>query len=80
MLIDFVQDVFIDGEVNLISIKPSDTQLLVDAIDTHKFDFDDAYQYVATKQNALALISFDSDFDKITNFKKTPAEMLHEIS
>ena len=80
VLIDFVQDVFIDGEVNLISIKPSDTQFLVDAIDTHRFDFDDAYQYIAAKQNALSLISFDSDFDRIANFKKTPAEILREIS
>jgi predicted nucleic acid-binding protein len=80
VLIDFVQDVFIDGDVNLISIKPSDSQLLVDAIDTHKFDFDDAYQYVAAKQNALSLISFDIDFDRIPNFKKTPGEILNQIS
>lgn len=79
VLTDFVQDVFVEGEVNLISVKPSDTQLLVDAIDTHRFDFDDAYQYVAAKQNALTLISFDKDFDRIANFKKTPSEILSEL-
>lgn len=72
VLIDFVQDVFIDGEVGLISIKPSDTQLVIDAIDTHRFDFDDAYQYVAVKQNALTLVSFDSDFDRLPNLRKNP--------
>jgi predicted nucleic acid-binding protein len=70
VLIDFVQDVFIDGDVNLISIKPNDSQLLVDAIDKHKFDFDDAYQYVAVKQNALTLVSFDSDFDRLPSLRK----------
>jgi len=44
VLLDFVQDVFVDGDVNLVSIKPSDARLLVDVIDAHKFDFDDAYQ------------------------------------
>src|SRR6266403_498316 len=53
VLLDFVQDVFVDGEVNLVSIKPTDIQLLVDAVDTHKFDFDDAYQYVAAKQKRI---------------------------
>jgi uncharacterized protein len=80
VLIDFVQDVFVDGEVSLISIKPGDTQLLVDAIHAHRFDFDDAYQYVAVKQNGLALVSFDSDFDRIPNLKKTPGEVVQEIS
>lgn len=79
VLIDFVQDVFVEGEVNLISVNPGDTHLLVDAIDTHKFDFDDAYQYVAAKQNALTLISLDTDFDRIANFRKTPSEILSEL-
>jgi predicted nucleic acid-binding protein len=79
VLTDFVQDVFVDGDVNLISVKPSDTQLLVDAIKTYEFDFDDAYQYVAAKQNELTLISFDTDFDRIANFKKAPGEILSEL-
>lgn len=78
VLLDFVQDVFVDGAVNLISIKPSDTRALVDAIDKYKLDFDDAYQYVATEENGLTLVSFDSDFDRTDNGKKTPAEILRE--
>ena len=53
VLLDFVQDVFVDGDVNLVSIKRSDARLLVDVIDAHKFDFDDAYQYIAVKQNRI---------------------------
>ena len=62
--------------VNLVSIKPSDTPALVETIDKFKLDFDDAYQYIAAEQNELAIISFDTDFDKTVKGRKTPAEIL----
>ena len=76
VLLDFIQDVFVDGAVNLVSIKPSDTLFHVDAIDKYKLDFDDAYQYLAAEQNGLILVSFDADFDRTQKGKKTPAELL----
>jgi predicted nucleic acid-binding protein len=78
VLLDFVQDVFIDGAVNLVSINPIDTHALVNAIDKYTLDFDDAYQYVAAKRNELTLISFDSDFDKTDQGRKTPSDILRE--
>lgn len=78
VLLDFVEDVFVDAAVSLVSIKPDDTQVVVDAIDKYKLDFDDAYQYLAAEQNNLTLISFDSDFDRTEKGKKTPAEILNE--
>lgn len=74
-LLDFVQDVFVDGAVTLVSLKPEETQDLVDAIDRYHLDFDDAYQYVAAEKNGLILISFDTDLDKTPNGRKTPAEI-----
>ncbi len=76
ILLDFVRDVFVDGAVSLISIKPEETQSLVDAMDKYNFDFDDAYQYVAAEQNNLAIVSFDNDLDRTLKGKKTPAEIL----
>lgn len=76
ILLDFVQDVFVNGAVSLTSIKPEATQSLVDAMDKYNLDFDDAYQYVAAEQNNLAIVSFDSDFDRTVKGKKTPAEIL----
>ena len=70
VLVDFVKDVFVDGGVSLVSIKPNDTQDLVNAILAHKLDFDDAYQYLAAKQNDLVLVSFDADFDEQTTAGK----------
>ena len=75
VLLDFVQDVFVDGAVNVVSIKPGDTPALVETIDKYKLDFDDAYQYVAAEQNGLTLVSFDNDFDRTDKGKKTPAEI-----
>ena len=79
-LLDFVQDVFVDGGVNLVSIKPHDTQDLVNVINAHNFDFDDAYQYLAAKQNDLILVSFDTDFDRIENARRAPGEILSEAT
>ena len=75
VLLDFVQDVFVEGAVNVVSIKPSDTHALLEAIDAYKLDFDDSYQYVAAEQNGLTLVSFDNDFDRTNKGKKTPAEI-----
>ena len=74
-LLDFVQDVFVDGAVTLLSLKPEETEELVDAIDRYHLDFDDAYEYVAAEKNGLILVSFDGDLDKTPTGRKTPAEL-----
>lgn len=69
-LLDFVQDVFLDGAVTLVSLKPKETQSLVDAIDNYNLDFDDAYQYIAAEQNDLTIASFDRDLDGTREVKR----------
>ena len=59
VLLDFVQDVFVNGSVALISLRPAMTQNIVDVIVKYKLDFDDAYQYVAAELNGLLIVSFD---------------------
>ena len=76
VLLDFVQDVFLDGTVTLVSLKPEDTPNLVDATDKYNLDFDDAYQYVAAEKNDLRIVSFDSDLDKTPIGRKSPAEVV----
>ena len=75
-LLRFVQDVFIDGAVALIHLEPGDTERLVRVTEQFDLDFDDAYQYVATEKYNLALVSFDSDFDRTERGRKTPTEAL----
>ena len=75
-LLHFVQDVFLDGEVSLVSLEPFDMQRLVEVIDAFNLDFDDAYQYVAAEKYAAVLVSFDNDFNRTPGRKMTPAEIL----
>lgn len=74
----FVQDIFIDGDVNYIHLKPEDTRYLIDIMKQFKLDFDDAYQYFAAKKYSLNLVSFDTDFDRTELGRKTPAEIIEK--
>ncbi|MBI1746118.1 MAG: type II toxin-antitoxin system VapC family toxin [Acidobacteria bacterium] len=76
----FVQDVFIDGAVVLVRLDPEDTQRLLEVINQYKLDFDDAYQYVASEKYHLTLISFDRDYDRTERQKKTPSEILKDLT
>jgi predicted nucleic acid-binding protein len=76
VLLDFVQDVFINGAVAIIGVKPKEMQGLVEIMDRFNLDFDDAYQYVSAEQNNLVVVSFDSDLSNTTRGRKTPAEIL----
>lgn len=75
-LLKFVEDVFVDGAVTLVSIPPEETQSLLDAMSRFNLDFDDAYQYLAAEKQGLVIVSFDSDFNRTARGKKAPAEIL----
>lgn len=79
-LLDFAHDIFIVGAVGLLSVKPEETHRLIAAMDEFNLDFDDAYQYVLAEKNALVLVSFDGDFNRTAQGKKSPAEALSDIS
>ncbi len=78
-LLDFVQDVFVDGAVTLAAIPPEETHSVITVKDKYNLDFDDAYQCVAAEKHDLVIVSFDRDFDRTARGKKTPAEILAVI-
>ena len=78
VLLQFVDDVFIEGGVTLASVQPEEMHHLVGAMDQFGLDFDDAYQYVAAEQADAAIISFDSDLDRTDRKRQTPEEILRE--
>ncbi|RPI37410.1 MAG: PIN domain-containing protein [Methanoregulaceae archaeon] len=41
-----------------------------------RLDFDDAYQYVVAEKFDLALVSFDTDFDRTDRKRLIPADIL----
>jgi len=72
----FIQDVFENGEVGLVSLTPADMTHIVAMINRFRLDFDDAYQYVAAEKYEMVLVSFDSDFDQTLRGRSTPDEIV----
>ncbi len=79
ILLRFVQDVFVDGGVDLVRLGPEDTQQLLGVMERFNLDFDDAYQYFAAEKYGLILVSLDTDFDGTERGRKTPIEALDKI-
>jgi len=75
----FVQDVFIDHGVGLISLEPTQMHRVMDVMTQFALDFDDAYQYVAAEMVNAPIVSFDRDFDRTSQGKMTPAEVLSSL-
>ena len=76
VLLNFVQDSFLEGAVSLVHLSPEDTETIVNAMQQFHLDFDDAYQYVAAAKHNLVLVSFDTDFDRTDKGRKTPQAAL----
>ncbi len=79
-LVDFIDDVIVDGEIELLTCSPDKIAQVVDVMERFGLDFDDGYQYLIAQQNNLVIVSLDSDFDKTTLGRKTPSEILAELS
>lgn len=49
-------------------------------INSYGLDFDDAYQYVAAEREQATIVSFDKDFDKPTQGRQTPGQIIKQKS
>ena len=76
VFMEMVQDLFINGEVQQIRLRPEDMDALVKASNEFSLDFDDAYQYVASEKYNLTIVSLDADFDRTPNGRKKPDELI----
>ena len=72
----FVDDLFVQGGIELVAVQPEDMHHGVDVMDRFGLDFDDGYQYVAAEQLDAVVVSFDGDFDRTDRGRRTPAEIL----
>jgi predicted nucleic acid-binding protein len=79
LLTDFINDVVILGEIQVLAIPPDLILLVLEAIGKFDLDFDDGYQYVIAQQNELTIVTFDRDFDKTDLGRRTPAEILAQV-
>jgi len=74
-LLDFIHDTFVEGYVSLLPVKPEDIASVINVMQQFNLDFDDAYQYVASEQYGLTMVSFDADFDRTPKGRKTPGKV-----
>jgi len=74
--LQFVDDVFTNGGVTLLSVQPQHLRHVLQAMRRFGLDFDDAYQYVAAELTDAQVISFDEHFDRTDRKPQTPREAL----
>lgn len=78
LFISFLDDMVINGGINIVSLLPDELKELEKLAQDFKLDFEDSYQYLAAKKYNLQLISFDSDFDRTERGRKKPAEIIEK--
>lgn len=71
-----VNDLFISGQIELLSLDSSDLLEVIGNIQKHKLDFDDSYQFSVAQKYDLTIITFDKDFNAKGIKKKTPDDIV----
>jgi uncharacterized protein len=69
----FIADMFVDSRLAMVSLAAGQLDAVIDAADSFNLDFDDAYQYTVAMAYRLTIVSFDADFDRTPQGRKTPA-------
>lgn len=75
----FVDDLFVQGGVRLVSVPPESMGALIDVMGRFRLDFDDAYQYVAAAESGALVVSFDHDFDRTSLGRLEPSQALSSM-
>ncbi|MGC9349663.1 MAG: type II toxin-antitoxin system VapC family toxin [Anaerolineae bacterium] len=76
ILLAFVDDVFLQGDVILVALRPEDMHRLVIVAERFNLDFDDAYQYVAAELAEAVIVSLDGDFDCTDKGRQSPGSIV----
>lgn len=69
----FIADALEEAGTCLLRLSSTAMKDLLSVRKQFGLDFDDAYQYAAAERHNLTLVSFDTDFDRTTRGRKTPA-------
>ena len=73
--IKLIDDIFVEGQIEMLSLNTMDLIEVVDNIMQYKLDFDDAYQLAFANKYDLTVVTFDKDFN-IEGVKKNSHEQL----
>ncbi len=75
----FMNEVLLNGGIGLLSLYSAEMETVISASRKFALDFDDAYRYAVAARYDLALVSFDTDFQRTDKGHKTPFEVLQII-
>jgi len=75
---EFLRDMMERAGLGLVGLLPQDMERTIENAERFHLDFDDAYQYALAEKHGLALVSFDTDFDRTERGRKTPVQVLPE--
>ena len=67
---EFLIDMVWSSGVRICSLNRAQLNKMFYPAEQYDLDFDDAYQYVAVKENHLELVSFDTDFDRFEEIER----------
>ncbi len=74
----FLYDLFINGQIEQISLEPLDLIDVTKNIKKYNLDFDDSYQFTVAEKFSMTLVTFDKDFKVVGLKKKTPQEIINK--
>lgn len=72
----FVNDLFINGLIDQITLDPEDFVDIISNIERFKLDFDDAYQLTISQKYDMTIVTFDKDFNSKGINKMTPEDII----
>lgn len=72
----FLSDMIINAGVVQLSLTPPELDRVIHAAASFKLDFADACQYAVAERYGLALVSFDSDFDRTALGRMLPMTVM----
>jgi uncharacterized protein len=68
----FLSDMISNAGIIQLGLSPLEMEEVIEASRNFRLDFDDAYQYAVAERYGLAIVSFDSDFDRSAQGRKQP--------
>lgn len=74
----FIDDLFINGQIESLALDTMDLLNVVENIQKHKLDFDDSYQFSVAQKYELTILTFDKDFNIKGIRKNTPEEIIEQ--
>lgn len=72
----FIDDLFINGQIEQLSLDTSDLMNVVANIKSLRLDFDDSYQYTVAQKYDLTIVTFDKDFNIKGVKRNSPDEII----